>query len=294
MWIYWAASATICLRRSQGYDVEARDPFHTGLPILEEAIVSTARTSVVLAIVALCVPLPLCAAGFDRVELNVPDPPAVARWYANHLGGRLVQLESAPAVAFGKITLSFAKADGPISDSVGSGIDHLGFSYANIDTAMERFSRDGVRIVSGVEKDGPVRYAFIHDPWSTLIEVVEDPQIRGFHHIHLATTDPKTTLKFYTDVFGGKVSRFAGLIGGIRQSDAWILVKGTNHKLAMTKGRGIDHVSWPVADFDATVERLRAKQVPFESPARDTGAARSLFVVGPEGVRLEIVHRTAD
>ncbi len=62
----------------------------------------------------------------------------------------------------------------------------------------------------------------------------------------------------------------------------------------MTKGRGIDHVSWPVADFDATVERLRARQVPFESPARETGTTRSLFVIGPEGVRLEIVHRTAD
>ena len=120
MWIYRAASGTICLRRSQGYDVEAREPFHTGPPILEEANMSTARTSAVLAIVALCVPLPLCAAGFDRVELNVPDPPAAARWYANHLGGRLVQLESAPAVAFGKITLSFAKADGLISDSVGA------------------------------------------------------------------------------------------------------------------------------------------------------------------------------
>jgi catechol 2,3-dioxygenase-like lactoylglutathione lyase family enzyme len=262
--------------------------------MLEEAIVSTGRTSVVIVLVALCVPLPLCAAGFNRVELNVPDPLAAARWYADHLGGRLTDVESAPAVVFGKITLSFAKADGLIGDSVGSGIDHLGFSYENIDVAMQRFARDRVRIVSGVEKDGPVRYAFIHDPWSTLIEVVEDPEIRGFHHIHLATADPKTTLKFYTDVFGGKVSRFAGLIGGIRQADAWILVKGTNHRLPMTKGRAIDHVSWPVPDFDATVERLRARQVPFELPARETGAVRSLFVIGPEGVRLEIVHRTAD
>jgi catechol 2,3-dioxygenase-like lactoylglutathione lyase family enzyme len=252
------------------------------------------QAAVVLAAVALCVPLPLRAAGFDRVEVNVPDPPAAARWYAKHLSGRLVQLESVPAVAFGKITLSFAKAHGPIGDSVGSGIDHLGFSYENIDLAMQRFAREGVRIVSGVEKDGPIRYAFIHDPWSTLIEVVEDPEIRGFHHIHLATTDPKSTLKWYTDVFGGKVSRFAGLIGGIRQGDAWILVKGTRHKLAATKGRAIDHVRWPVADFDAAVERFRAKSAAFESPARGKTAPGSLFVTGPEGVRLEVVRRVAE
>ena len=108
--------------------------FRQGSRFWRKRACQQARTSVVIALVALSLPLPLCAAGFDRIELNVPDPPAAARWYANHLGGRLVQLESAPAVAFGKITLSFAKADGLISDSVGSGIDHLGFSYANIDT----------------------------------------------------------------------------------------------------------------------------------------------------------------
>ncbi len=243
-----------------------------------------------VALFILCAAPELRAGGFNRITLNVGDPAAAALWYAKQLGGRPVKIESSPAVIFGKITLSFEKAKGPTGESVGSGIHHLGFSYPDIDSAMKRFARSGVRIVSGIEKDGPIRYAFIHDPWSTLIEVVEDPEIRGFHHIHLATQNAKALLKWYTDVFGGKVSRFAGLMGGIREGDTWILVKGVDHPLKPTLGWAIDHVSWPVADFDETVKRLDAKGAIFESPARETRAPKSLFVEGPDGVRLELVR----
>ena len=229
------------------------------------------QTVLVLMVVALAGPIRLFAAGFDRIEINVPDPPSAAAWYAKTLEGHATTLESASAVAFGNVTLRFGRVRGPIADSVGSGIDHLGFSYANIDAAMQRFARLGVRIVSGIEKDGPVRYAFIHDPWSTLIEVVEDPQIRGFHHIHVASHNPKATLKWYADVFGGKVSRFAGLIPGIRYGQMWVLVKGTKRLPAPTKGAasitsaGPSPTSRPPS-VDCTPNR------PFLSPNRMTKA----------------------
>jgi catechol 2,3-dioxygenase-like lactoylglutathione lyase family enzyme len=242
-------------------------------------------------LIALCAPPETVRAGiFARITINVADPAAAAEWYAKHLGGKPTKVEAAPAVSFGKTTISFARGKASIGESVGSGLDHLGFSYENLDAAMQRFARSGVRVVSGIEKDGPVRYAFIHDPWSTLIEVVEDPEIHGFHHIHLATRDANTTLRWYTDVFGGKVSRFAGLIAGIRDGDTWILVKQVDHRLKPTAGRAIDHLSWPVERFDVVVNRLVAKRSGFESPPRQNQPAGSLFFEGPEGVRLELVR----
>jgi catechol 2,3-dioxygenase-like lactoylglutathione lyase family enzyme len=252
-----------------------------------------ALPGIVLFLIGLSGPNVVRAGSFDRIEVNVADPQAAARWYATNLVGRATKVDSAPAVAFGKTTISFSKADGAIGESVGSGIDHLGFSFQNLDEAMRRLARSGVRIVSGIEKDGPIRYAFIHDPWATLIEVVEDPEIRGFHHIHLATTDSKRTLKWYTDVFGGKVTRFAGLIAGIRYGDAWVLVKQVERPLAPTTGRAIDNVSWRVADFGATAKRLRAKGSRFEPARRSVAADRSLFFFGPDEVRLELVARPA-
>jgi catechol 2,3-dioxygenase-like lactoylglutathione lyase family enzyme len=239
-------------------------------------------------------PVAVHAAGFDRVQVNVSDPQAAAQWYAKNLGGQATTVASAPAVAFGDTTILFSKAEGKIAGSVGSGIDHLGFSYEDLDATMKRFAGSGVKIVSGIEKDGPIRYAFINDPWSTLIEVVEDPDLHGFHHIHLATTDLRTTLKWYTDVFGGKVTRFAGLIAGIRYGNAWVLVKTVNQPPERTKGRAIDHVRWPVADLNATTKKLRARGTRFEVVRPDLAGKRPIFVVGPDGVRINLVGHAAD
>jgi catechol 2,3-dioxygenase-like lactoylglutathione lyase family enzyme len=239
-------------------------------------------------------PVAVPAAGFDRVQVNVADPQAATQWYAKNLGGHATTVGSAPAVAFGETIILFSKADGKIAGSVGCGIDHLGFSYEDLDATMKRFSNSGVKIVAGIEKDGPIRYAFINDPWSTLIEVVEDPDLHGFHHLHLATTDPRATLKWYTDVFGGKVTRFAGLIAGIRYINGWVLVKTVDQPLERTKGRAIDHVRWPVADLHATATKLRAVGTRFEVTRADVAGKRPVFVTGPDGVRINLVGRAGD
>ena len=61
-----------------------------------------------------------------------------------------------------------------VSSSVGSAVDHLGFSYKDIDAKLKELAEKKVDIVSGVEQEGPIKFAFIRDPWGTLIEVVQD------------------------------------------------------------------------------------------------------------------------
>ena len=51
-----------------------------------------------------------------------------------------------------------------------------------------------VRDVSGLFKLG-----FIEDPWGTRIEVVQDPQKLGLHHVHLRAPDPDATLAWYKE-----------------------------------------------------------------------------------------------
>ena len=197
------------------------------------------------------------AAEFRGVQLNVSDPTAAAQWYCEHMGGTLVSPTPATAgdasaerdrvrvVRFGKTALEFhpTETKSPVPGSVGSGIDHLGFGYADLDREMKRFATTGVEIVSGVEQEGPIRYAFVRDRWGTLIELVEDREIHGFHHVHLATTDPKATLNWYTEIFGSRVTRYAGVLAGIRYGDVWVLVKTLKHPPASTRRPGIDRLS---------------------------------------------------
>lgn len=250
------------------------------------------RTTFVIA-VALCAcgllgARPAMAARLHHVELNVADPQSAAAWYVEHMGGKAIGGKGA-AVAFGPTTIRFAKAAQPVGGSVGTGLDHIGFGYADINAAIKRFAQTGVHIVSGVEQEGPIRYAFIKDPWGTLIEIVQDADLQGFHHIHLATTDGKQTIKWYSDMLGGQVGRYRGLIGGIRYGNLWVLVKGVKQPLAGTRGRAIDHVCIAVDDLDATADKLADKNVDFEPGDAPTSGPRRLFFMGPDRVRIELV-----
>ncbi len=223
------------------------------------------------------------------MHLNAADPAAAAKWYAENLGGEAKKLGIFQSVSFGKTIIIFFKARPGFPGSEGSVVDHIGFSYKDIEAKMQQLADAGVDIVSGVEQEGPIKFAFIKDPSGTLIEVVEDPQIEGFHHVHLASTDPQQTLAWYTSAFGGQPERFAGIVPGIRYGDVWLLVKKVKEPAAPTKGRAIDHISWSFADLDEAAAELEAKQVHFVSKPVTFGTSRIAFVDDPAGVLIELV-----
>lgn len=224
-------------------------------------------------------------AEFHHVRLNVPDPAAAADWYVRHFDGRLVD---AGSVAWGKTAIRFARSQGTAAGSKGSGLDHLGFGYGDLDAAMKRFAREKVKIVSGIEQEGPIRYAFVEDPWGTLIEAVEDPDLHGFHHVHLATTEPRQTLGWYVSHFGGKVERYRGRIGGVRYGGVWLLVKTVKRPPAPTAGRAIDRIGFRVADLSAAVNDLRHERARFENGGAMQDGLRSALFLGPDQVRVEL------
>ncbi|HET6326919.1 MAG TPA: VOC family protein [Planctomycetaceae bacterium] len=243
----------------------------------------------------------LLATEFRGVRLNVSDPQAAAEWYCSHLGGTLLPAgphsEADPGktrvVSLGKVMLVFAPGDAqppiwPVLGSVGSGVDHLGFGFADLDRALERFTNTGVEIVSGIEKEGPIRYAFIRDRWGTLIELVEDRELQGFHHIHLATTDSKATLKWYTSLFGGQISRYGGMLPGIRYGDVWVLVKTAKVAPAPTDGRAIGGINWAVTGSREILDRVGATNLPHRV-TQLKGDATEIQMAGPDRVQLSIL-----
>ena len=152
----------------------------------------------------------------------------------------------------------------------------------------------GVEIVAKVERgEGPIKYAFVEDSWGTLIEIVEEPQIVGFHHVHLATTEPKATLAWYADAFGGQPGRFAGLIGGVRFGDMWVLVKGVDEPRSPTKGRATRSPGLVAGRFRRRCRTARAKGVKFVSGPTVYGKSKIAFIESPDGVLIELVGQVA-
>ena len=156
---------------------------------------------------------------------------------------------------------------------------------------LQRFP-DGstLRDVPGLFKIG-----FIFDPWGTRIELVEDKEDLGFHHVHLSATDPEATLAWYRDTMGGEPASLKGMLNGLRFGDIWLLASDhPDGTPATTEGRAIDHIAFVVDDMDAAVAEFRGQNVEFETePAVPDGgrtAARRAFVFGPDRVRVALIE----
>ncbi len=226
---------------------------------------------------------------FHHVHLTAGDPQAAIDWYLRHLGGKIVKVGPFDSVLSNGVSLLFFKGKGDFPGSEGSSVDHVGFSYPDIASKMKELEAAGVQIVSGVEQEGPIKFAFIKDPWGTLIEIVEDPEITGYHHAHLATADLDKTLAWYEAAFGGQRAKFGGLVPGIRYGNVWLLAKQVDAPRAATKGRAIDHISWGFADLDAAAVDLKAQGVKFVTGPLAFGGGKIAFIEAPEGVRIELV-----
>lgn len=243
----------------------------------------------ILAIAGLFTTAPAFAADYHHMHLTAPDPVEGAEWYAEHFDGNLLRPD---LCKIGDILFIFFKKEEGFPGSVGSGVDHIGFSVEDIGAAMKAFEESGVKILSGVRELPGLKIAFIEDPWGTKIEIVQDPDLLGFHHIHLHSTDVDATVAWYREAFGGEpFETFKGLpIKGVDYGNVLVMVQRTSEERAPTKGRSIDHLGFSTPDLDAAADALKAKGVKFSLDPVPYGKLRISFIEGPDGVRIEYVQ----
>ena len=243
--------------------------------------------------------MPAATYPYDHVHINVPDPAVASKWYETHFGGKRIT-EAPDRLMYGSTRFMFLKnAEG--KPSAGSAIDHVGFSVADLEGTLKKFQADGVKITTPMrEIEGLFRLAFIEDPWGTRIEVVQDPELLGLHHIHMRNPEPEQVFTWLLGNFGGERTKLKGRIDAVRYraagfSDMWILV--TKGEAEPSQGHAIDHIGWrstkPLAD---TIAELTAKGVQKTSEPRPLALPNGpsinfAYVAGPGGARIELVER---
>jgi catechol 2,3-dioxygenase-like lactoylglutathione lyase family enzyme len=260
------------------------------------------KAPVLLGLAALAmIPGLASAADYQYVHLAVPSPPEAVRWYVQQMECQAIAGRG-DAVDCGKVEIVFEVLP-TVGASPGTGIDHIAFSYADVEARMAELERVGVsgrgvrlqRFEGGSTLEnspGLFTHGFIFDPWGTRIEILEDLENLGFHHVHLSSTDPGATLDWYQDAFGGERSRLKGQLDGLLFDDVWLLV--SNHPEgtpAPTEGRAIDHLGFLVSDVDEARSGLSRNGIEFErEPETGRTAARRAFVAGPDNVTLAVVE----
>jgi catechol 2,3-dioxygenase-like lactoylglutathione lyase family enzyme len=231
-------------------------------------------------------------APYDHVHLAAPDPVKAADWYRKNMGGQPTS-EGVDRLMFGKTRLIFMKSETALP-SAGSSVDHIGFSFADLDAKMRDLERDGVKVITPVrDVAGLFKLGFVEDPWGVKIEVVQDPDTLGFHHVHLRGPDPAAILTWYHEKFGGEIAKLRGRLDAVKYGDVWVLVQGGDS--TPSAGHAIDHIGWRVTDLDGKLTELKAKGVKVTGEPRSLALASGTihfgFVEGPAVTRIEVVQR---
>lgn len=233
---------------------------------------------------------------FDQAHLGVPDPEAGARWYVEHLGAR--PGDHTDRVWIGDIRVIFLKNDAP-GRSEGTAIDHMAISVPDVAATMKALEGSGARVLTPpTDVEGLHTSAFIEDPWGTKIELLDDTERAGFHHVQLQVPDPTAARTWYVERFGGREGTFKGRLEGIQYGGVWVFID-EHAAAAPSRGHAIDHVGWRMPDLAATAAQLKAMGLTFTTepkpgPPGPFSPVLMSFAEDPWGVKIELLQRRGE
>lgn len=225
---------------------------------------------------------------YDHMHLAASDRAAALDWYMTHMDAK--PHPSGDRVLIDDVMLVFIERDeSPRSE--GSAVDHFGVSFPDLEAKMRELEAAGVKVLTPMrDVPGLFKLAFIEDPWGTKIELVEDAETPGFHHIHVNVPNPEETLAWYERHLGGERASLKGRIDGLRFGDVWFLARQADDA-PPSRGTAIDHLGWLVADIEKTFAELEANGVTITAPPRGINGVQAGLVEDGHGVLIDLVQR---
>ena len=234
------------------------------------------------------------AQSFTHVHLRVPDTDGAAQWYQSLLGGEFRPGGMASA-RYENGFIGTMPDDTEPAGSGGSVIDHIGFSVEDVATTLGRAETMGAGVVNEL-RDGALGYPFamIEDPWGTRVELVQDAEYPGLHHVHLRPADAQALRDWFLEVFGGDhdPDRGMGRFDAIRYEGIWVYISANDEPPAASRGRSLDHMGFSVDDMDTVIENVRGTGYDYHElrPARPGSTTLLMFFEGADGVHFEIAQ----
>jgi catechol 2,3-dioxygenase-like lactoylglutathione lyase family enzyme len=216
------------------------------------------------------------------------------------MGGKLYNPGGQPLIGFPGLYISLIlgneKGEG---GTVGSVVNHVGFSVDNVQQRVAQWKAAGVTVLPGgalPAGGNRLDQAFVETPDGVRIEILED-KMQGVpirtDHIHFSMTDADipNAVAWYAKTFGGTTA--------IRNNAPVVNLPGVqlrfaraDTKQAPTRGRVLDHFGFDVKDHAAFVKRLESQGIKLDQPVGKGATGNTItYITDPWGTRIEIVQR---
>jgi predicted enzyme related to lactoylglutathione lyase len=229
---------------------------------------------------------------WDHMHLAFPDPHAATEWYIKYLGAA-ARPDGMDGVFFGPIRFNMRKAPSVVG-SGGAVIDSVGLSFADVDAQLKALEGSGAKIVQTARAmPGMGRVAIIEDPWGTRIELVQDAQLLGFHHVRVRSQNPATMRTWFAEKLGGEPGRIAQVENAVKFGGIWLIIDQADAPPRAADGTTLDHLGFRTKDIKTEIANLQTGGVRvLGDPRQDPNVATTYatFFESPTG-RTELTQR---
>jgi catechol 2,3-dioxygenase-like lactoylglutathione lyase family enzyme len=245
---------------------------------------------------------------YGHHHLNTTNIEAFRKFWAETLGGTLVRIgtDNLEIVRFPGAVMFVRPMQAPTGGSVGSSVDHLGFSVPDLRRVLDRAKAGGYRIVTAqsvpsgvtvrddigqVTAPGVSGIAYVMSPDEVKVELVE---IKGqqtpiaSHHVHFFVDKPEELRDWYVKVFAARAA--APVTPGVFRVELPGI--GLNFSAATgavgTRGRALDHIGFEVDHLDEFAARLAAQGIMTTIRSIPAIKTKVGFVTDPAGTLIEL------
>jgi catechol 2,3-dioxygenase-like lactoylglutathione lyase family enzyme len=228
---------------------------------------------------------------YGHHHIAASDIPAHLKFFAETLGGTRITFgpQKLDVVKFPNVFIFFRNQK-PTGGSVGTTVNHIGFSVPNLQQALDRVKAGGYSIET-VSTNTSI--AFVTGPDAVRVELVENKQQAApiaLHHVHFFGAQNAEMRAWYEKVFGAKPRQARGAFLVADLPGVALNFSPSPDPVIGTSGRSLEHIGFEVKDLEAFCKRLEAMGIKLNVTYRRAEALGLgvAFVTDPWGTSIEL------
>ena len=253
---------------------------------------------------------------YGHHHFNTTDMAAQKRFYVETLGGTLatVGTNNLEVIEFPNVFLFFRPMQQPTGGTIGSTVNHIGFSVPDLKAVVAKLKAGGFRMITRDSVAATVNVtddiaaaspttsiAFALGPEDVKVELVEAKGQAApiqLHHVHFFGEHHTEMQAWYAKTFGAAAQPAASgqVFVTARLPGVTLSFSPSPTPTVATQGRALDHIGFEIENLEAFTKKLEADGIPLTVsyrtvPALDIAIA---FIQDPWGTNIELTEGLAD
>jgi catechol 2,3-dioxygenase-like lactoylglutathione lyase family enzyme len=252
---------------------------------------------------------------YGHHHFNTTDMAAQKRFFVETLGGTLATIgtNNLEVIEFPNVFLFFRPMQAPTGGSIGSTVNHVGFSVPDLKPIVAKLKANGfkmitrdsvaatVQVTDDIAAASPTtNIAFVLAPEDIKVELVEVKAQTApiqLHHVHFFGEQQTEMQAWYAKTFGAAVQP-------ANPNQAFVTAQLPGVTLSFTRsptptegtqGRAIDHIGFEIKNLEAFTKKLEADGIPLTVSYRRVDALNIAiaFIKDPWGTNIELTEGLA-